>query len=117
MTVEEYIHNAPVETREKLIQMRALVLESVPELTEYIGYGMPGYKYKGKVFLYFAAFKNHIGFYALPKVYEEFADKLSKYKTGKGSVQFPLNQELPVALIKEIIQFKLNQVTNKTQSK
>ncbi len=104
MTVEEYINQFPC--KKELDKLRNLIRQTVPEATEYIGYGMPGYKYKSKSFVYFAAFKNHIGFYALPNAHTEFDQKLSKYKRGKGSVQFPLSEELPLELIREILIYK-----------
>lgn len=106
MTVDEYIKQFPCE--KKLKELRDTILSTVPEVAEYIGYGMPGYKYKKKSFVYFAAFKNHIGFYALPDAHTEFDERLSRYKRGKGSVQFPLNDTLPLDLIKEILIFKKN---------
>lgn len=111
MTVEEYIANTPC--AERLLELRKVILETVPGLTEYIGYGMPGYKYKARSFVYFAAFKNHIGFYALPDAHSEFDIKLSKYKRGKGSVQFPMDEPLPWELIKELLIYKKNKLDEK----
>ena len=71
---------------------------------------MPAYKLDGKPFVYFAAFKNHIGLYATPSAHAEFAKELAKYKQGKGSVQFPLQDRLPLALISRILKFKLREI-------
>lgn len=77
--------------------------------TEEIVYGMPGYKTNGKPLVYFAGYKNHIGFYATPSGHEAFQKELSKYKQGKGSVQFPLNQTIPFDLIEQIVRFRVEE--------
>lgn len=71
---------------------------------------MPGYKLNRKPLVYFAAFKKHIGFYATPNGHAEFSKELSRYKQGRGSVQFPLDQEIPYALIKRIVQFRIKTI-------
>ena len=73
---------------------------------------MPTVKYKGSVLIYFAAQKHHIGLYVFPETNIEFADSLKYYKTGKGSIQFSNNEELPMALISEIIQFRIDTINN-----
>lgn len=105
--VDEYILEFENETRERLMAVRKLILETAPEAVESISYGMPAYKANGKPLVYFAGYKSHIGFYATPTGHEAFAKELSKYKQGKGSVQFPLNEPLPLKLIKEIVLFRL----------
>jgi uncharacterized protein YdhG (YjbR/CyaY superfamily) len=67
---------------------------------------MPAYKYKGKPLIYFAGYQHHIGLYATPQGHEAFARELSLYKQGKGSVQFPLNEKLPVELITKMILYR-----------
>ena len=79
---------------------------NAPNAIESIAYGMPAYKVNGKPLVYFAAFKNHIGFYATPKGHVHFAKELSKYKQGKGSVQFPIDKPIPYDLIKGMVEFK-----------
>jgi uncharacterized protein YdhG (YjbR/CyaY superfamily) len=80
---------------------------------ESIAYGMPAYKINGKPLVYFAGYKKHIGFYATPSGHTEFADELSKYKQGKGSVQFPLDKPIPYELIRRIVAFRVNENTTK----
>lgn len=104
---DEYILEFENETRERLITIRTLIRETAPEAVESISYGMPAYKVNGKPLVYFAGYKSHIGFYATPTGHEAFAKELSHYKQGKGSVQFPLNEPLPLKLIKEIVLFRL----------
>ena len=67
---------------------------------------MPGFFLNNKPLVYFAGYKNHIGFYATPNGHEKFAEELSVYKQGKGSVQFPLNKEIPFDLIRRIVEFR-----------
>lgn len=113
-TVEDYIKTFPKEIQITLEKLRKLVLKNAPDAVESISYGMPAYKTHKKPLVYFAAFKNHIGFYATPTGHTEFAEQLSKYKQGKGSVQFPLDA-VPFELVEKIIQFRVKE--NKQHSK
>jgi len=108
-SVDEYITTFPLEIQSILKAIRTLVLKKAPEATESISYGMPAYKLNGKPLIYFAAYKNHIGFYATPTGHEAFAKELSVYKQGKGSVQFPLDQAIPFDLIEKILVFRVNE--------
>jgi uncharacterized protein YdhG (YjbR/CyaY superfamily) len=105
--IDNYISAFPSEVQGILKQIRALIMKTAPEAKESIAYGMPAYKTNGKPLVYFAAYKNHIGFYATPTGHEKFADELSKYKQGKGSVQFPLDKPIPYGLIDRIVAFRV----------
>ena len=107
--IDEYISNYPHEIQEILQQIRITIKQSAPEAEEGIAYGMPAYKLCGSPLVYFAAFKNHIGFYATPTGHSKFAEELSKYKQGKGSVQFPMDKPMPLELISNIVNFRVNQ--------
>lgn len=107
-TVEEYIQQFPEEVQQVLNDIRALIKETAPEAVESISYGMPAYKTNKKPLVYFAGYKSHIGFYATPQGHEKFQKELSKYKQGKGSVQFPLDQPMPMQLIKDIVLFRVD---------
>lgn len=107
--VDEYIKSFPEEVQEIMAQIRATIKAKAPNAVESISYGMPAYKTNGKVLVYFAGYKKHIGFYATPTGHEAFAAELSKYKQGKGSVQFPLDQPMPYELIGEITEFRVAQ--------
>jgi uncharacterized protein YdhG (YjbR/CyaY superfamily) len=115
-SVEEYIELFAAEVQLTLNKIREIVLTIVPEVVESISYGMPAYKLNKKPLIYFAAFKNHIGLYATPDGHKAFEKELAGYKQGKGSVQFPLNQEMPYSLIEEIIVFKRNQIIQHRRS-
>jgi uncharacterized protein YdhG (YjbR/CyaY superfamily) len=107
MTVDSYIKSFPENIQTRLKQIRATIIKNAPDATESIAYGMPAYKTNGKTLVYFAGFKNHIGFYATPTGHVSFADELSKYKHGRGSVQFPLDKPLPLKLIGQIVRFRV----------
>ena len=70
---------------------------------------MAAYKTNGKQLVFFSGFRNHIGFYATPTGHSEFVDELSKYKQGKGSVQFPLDKPIPLDLIGRIVEFRVKE--------
>lgn len=116
-TVDEYIGSFPQETQKALQKIRKIIQKFAPEAIESIGYGMPAYKLNGKPLVYFAAFKKHIGFYATPNGHAAFAEEFSKYKQGKGSVQFPLEQPMPVELIEKIVRFRVGQNSSETVKK
>lgn len=108
-SVDEYLAEIPENVRAILQKIRELIKEIAPTATEGIAYGMPAYKLNGKPLVYFAAFKNHIGFYALPSGNVAFKEELKKYKTGKGSIQFPLKDEIPYDLIHQIVEFRVEE--------
>ena len=103
---DEYISDLPAETQKIMKQLRALIKKIIPKADEVISYGIPAFKMNGKVVIFFAAFKNHIGLYPAPRSNEAFKKELSSYKGGKGTVQFPLDKPLPAGLIKKIVEFK-----------
>ena len=107
--ISAYIADFPQEVQLLLEQVRMTIRQAAPEAVESISYGMPAYKLNGKPLVYFAAFKSHIGFYATPNGHKEFEVELSKYKQGKGSVQFPFTQALPLELIFKITVFRVNE--------
>lgn len=105
--VDEYIKLLPAAQAEAISQIRAVVRKTAPLAEEQISYGMPAYKLNGKVLIYFAAFSHHIGVYPLPSGIAQFSKELSKYKQGKGSVQFPLSEPMPLRLIEEMVRKKV----------
>ena len=115
--IETYIKQFPDNVQEILHNLRKLVKNNAPQAEELFSYGMPAYKTNKKPLVYFAAFKNHIGFYATPSGHSEFKNELSKYKQGKGSVQFPLNNPIPYKLIERIVQFRVTENNKKANAK
>ena len=116
-SIDQYITEAPAEVQQILINIRSLISEKVPEAVSCIAYNMPAFKYDKKPLVYFAAFKNHIGFYALPSGNVAFQKELTKYKTGKGSIQFPLDQEIPYDLIGQIVEFRVVEMNDALSQK
>lgn len=106
-SIDEYIATFPEDVQMKMWQIVAIIKEKVPTVEESISYDMPTFKINGKRLLYFAGYKKHIGLYSVPTGDKDFVDELSKYKQGKGSVQFPLDKPIPLELIGRIIDFKL----------
>lgn len=105
-SVEAYIASFPDDVQQHLSAIRSVIVKAAPNAAESVSYGMPAYKLNGKPLVYFAAYKNHIGFYATPSGHKEFEKELSKYKQGKGSVQFPLTEPMPLKLIEKMVKFK-----------
>ena len=109
-SVEKYIKSFPEPIQERLLKIRALILNLATEATEEFSYAMPAYKYNKKPLVYFAAFKEHIGIYVTPQTHERFKEELAKYKQGKGSVQFPYDKEIPYQIIEEMVSYKLEEL-------
>ena len=107
--VDDYIASFEPPTQEILNDIRTVVRNAAPEAIESIAYGMPAYKHNKKPIAYFAAFRHHIGFYATPHAHEEFGKRLSVYKQGKGSVQFPIDQPMPLDLIADMVTYNVAQ--------
>jgi len=107
--VQNYISTFPKDVQELLEQVRLIIKNTAPDAEESISYGMPAYKLNSKPLVYFAGYKKHIGLYATPSGHEAFAEALSQYKKGKGSVQFPVNEPLPLDLIERIVAFRKNE--------
>lgn len=104
LNVSEYLSAYTGETRVKLEEMRNIIKAAVPDATEIISYNMPAFR-QHKNLVYFAAAKNHIGLYPSSAPVEHFKESLTRYKTSKGAIQFPLNEPLPGSLIQEIVKY------------
>lgn len=98
-----------------LEQVRKQIQKSAPKATETIKYGMPTFYYHGNL-VHFAAYKNHIGFYPTPSAIIKFEKELSKYKTSKGAIQFPIGK-LPLTLISKIVKFRVKETELKHKIK
>lgn len=107
--VEKYFSNFEGVALERLHTIRNLIFELLPEAGEAVKYGIPTILYHGNL-VHYAAFKNHIGIYPTPSGMDAFEKELLAYKKGKGSVQFPLSDSLPLELIKKIVLFRINEV-------
>ena len=114
--IDEYIGTFSPEIQKLLAEVRVVIQNAAPEAKETISYGMPTFIYKG-ILVHFAAFKNHLGFYALPSGNKAFKEELAAYKTGKGSIQFPLHEAIPFELISKIVKFRLDENIEKESIK
>lgn len=114
--IDQYIANYPEPVQEILEQIRKTIRKEAPEAVEVISYGIPTFKYHGNL-VYFAAYKNHIGFYPTSSGIEKFKSKLSAYKLSKGTIQFPLGEPIPYDLIREITAFRVQENLKKAQKK
>jgi uncharacterized protein YdhG (YjbR/CyaY superfamily) len=114
--VDQYISGFDEPVQQKLQQIRQTILAEAPQAEEVISYGMPAYIHQG-VLVYFAGYKNHIGFYATPTGHAAFRKELSAYKEGKGSVQFPMDEPLPLKLIARIVKYRVKENLEKEKLK
>ena len=110
-TVDEYIAQAPKEVQVKLQELRATIKAAAPLAQERMSYGMPYYEYKGRL-VYFRLWKKHIGLYALAPDVESHTRDLQTYVTTKGTVRFPLDEQLPLALIEQLVQARVRKNDN-----
>jgi len=108
-TIDEYIKIFPQDVQSILERMRQTIRKAAPEAVEAISYQMPAFKLNGKSLVYFAGYKNHVGFYPVPSGIKAFKKELSQYKTGKGSVQFPIDKPVPHDLVKKIVIFRVKE--------
>jgi uncharacterized protein YdhG (YjbR/CyaY superfamily) len=115
-SIDEYIDAFEEPTQRMLIQLRNLIKVLAPDAQEVISYNMPAFKYHG-VLVYFAAHKNHIGFYPMAAAIEVFQSELTDCKWAKGSIQFPLTQPLPIKLISDIVKFRVEEQAEKAQNR
>ena len=107
-SVDEYIAEAPKEVQEKLQELRATIKIAAPDAQERISYGMPYYDYKGRL-VYFRPWKKHIGLYIPTPIVEEHKSELEGYETTDATIRFPLDEELPIELIKKLIQARVRE--------
>ena len=115
-TMDEYINTFPKDVRTILNELRQAIKEAAPEAEETINYQMPTFTLNGNL-VHFGAFKDHIGFYPTPSGIEAFKKELAPYKGAKGSVQFPIDQPLPLPLIRRIVEYRVKEYVERKQKK
>ncbi len=116
-TIDEYIAAFPIQVRKRLNQMRKTVKEIAPSASEAISYEMPAFKLGSGYLLAFAAWKNHIAMYPIPSGTAAFEKELSRYTSGKGTIQFPLDKPLPLPLIRKIVKYRMKDNLKRKQEK
>ena len=114
--IDLYISTFPKEVQIRLEEIRTIIRKAAPKAEEVISYGMPAYKIHA-VLVYFAGYKNHIGFYPTGEGIKAFEDQLEKFKWSKGAVQFPLDQKLPVKLITAMVKYRIKSDAEKAAEK
>ena len=115
-TIDDYITEFADPVQKLLRQMHSVIKEEAPEATEAISYAMPTFKLNGNL-VHFAGYKSHIGFYPAPSGILAFEKELTGFKTSKGAIQFPLDNPLPVELIRKIVQFRVKENREKAKKK
>jgi uncharacterized protein YdhG (YjbR/CyaY superfamily) len=113
---DEYIAGFPTEVQRILQEIRAVIRSAAPDAEEAIKYGIPTFLLHGNL-VHFAAFEKHVGFYPTPSGVEKFKRELSPYHHAKGSVQFPLDEPVPLALIRKIVAYRVKEVGAKATAK
>jgi uncharacterized protein YdhG (YjbR/CyaY superfamily) len=111
-SIDEYIAAFPEDKQVLLETVRATIRAAAPEAEERISYQMPAFALHGNL-VYFAALKNHIGFYPTSSGIAAFKEELSGYETSKGAIKFPLTRPLPLELISKIVQFRVRENLDK----
>lgn len=115
-SIDDYIKSFPPGIQKLLQQVRNSIQKAAPDAEETIKYAMPTFTLNGNL-VHFAAFKNHIGLYPTPNGIEAFKKELSVYKGAKGSVQFPLDQPMPLELIGKIVKYRVTENMAKAKKK
>jgi len=109
--IDKYIRQFPDEVQAILEKIRRTIRQTAPAATETISYGIPTFDLDGQHLVHFAAFKKHIGFFPTASPIPVFQKELSGFKTSKGTIQFPLDQAVPYDLIKQIVEYRVRQVS------
>ncbi len=115
-SIDDYIYSFSKDVQKQLRTIRNAISEQASEAEEKISYQMPTFYLNGNL-VHFAAHKNHIGFYPTPGAIKYFKKKLTKYKTSKGAIQFPMEEPLPITLIKQIVRYRVAEAKLKSRKK
>ncbi len=106
-TIDEYIQSFPADVQEKLQTLRKVIKEEAPEASEAIAYGIPTFKFHGNL-VHFGGFKTHVSFFPASSPMEVFKE-VAQYQTGKGTLQFPLTEPMPLPLVRKIVKFRVKE--------
>ena len=116
-TMDAYIASFPRKIQSILEEIRQTIRKAAPGAVEAISYQIPTFKLNGKNLVHFAAWKDHIGFYATPAGNMAFEKELSRYKVAKGSIQFPLDEPIPYDLVTKMVLFRMKETQAKKKTK
>lgn len=114
--VDAYINDFPDAVRARLTEMRSIIRAAAPEAEETISYGMPTFKLNGNL-VHFAAHTSHVGFYPMPEGVDAFDAEAAPYRSGKGTLQFPIDKPLPESLITRIVNFRVSENLKKKKKR
>ena len=114
--IDEYIQSFPPRVQPLLRKMRATIAKAAPGAQEAIKYNLPTFVLSGNL-VFFGGFNRHVGLYAFPSTHQKFKVKLARYKTGKGSVQFPYDEKIPLGLIAQMVKFRVKENLEKQKKK
>jgi len=115
-SIDQYIRSFPAPTRRILNGLRAVIRKAAPDATEKISYGIPTFSQNGNL-VHFAAYENHIGLYGASSTLRALETRLVKYKTGKGTLRFPIDQPIPVGLVRQIVKLRVKENSAKARKK
>ena len=116
-SIDEYIAGFAPETQKALEELRGLIKAAAPDATEKISYAIPTFDLNGHHLVHFAGYEKHIGFYPTGSGIEAFKEELKPYKSGKGSVQLPLDQPLPTDLVRRIVALRVEENSGKASGR
>jgi len=117
-TIDEYLARAKPEQRATLERLRKTIHAAAPEAEEYIGYGLAGFKFKGRPLVYFGAWENHCALYAAsPAVQKKFQKELKGFEVSKGTIRFTTEKPLPTALVKKLVKARIAENEARTKAK
>lgn len=112
--ISSYYSNLNSLQQAELERIRKIATSLVPDTEEVVSYGVPTLKYLGKPLIYYAAFKDHVSIFpASDPMVEAIGDKLGKYRTSKGTFQFPYDQPISEDLLKAIVNYRKNEIDSK----
>ncbi len=114
--INEFIADFPEDIQIILEKIRATIQQAAPDAKEAIKYGMPTFVLNGNL-VHFAAYKNHIGFYPAPTGIDAFIEELAQYRTGKGTIQFPVDKPIPYDLVTKVVKFRVEENLKKLKKK
>jgi uncharacterized protein YdhG (YjbR/CyaY superfamily) len=114
--IDDYVSTFPADVQKVLQEIRRTIQKAAPQAEEAISYQMPTFKLNGNL-VHFAAWKNHVGFYPTPSGTSEFQKEISEYVFAKGSIQFPLDEPMPLGLITKIVKFRVKESQEKQKAK
>lgn len=109
-TVDEYLSALSKPARDAAASLRQAIRQAAPQAEEAISYNMPAFKWNG-ILVWYAVFKNHIGFYPKASAIAAFKSELAPYKTSKGAIQFPIDRPIPLSLVKQIVKLRIKENT------